>query len=150
MGKSLYTAGDLAAAMAINPYLKVFSANGSYDAVTPFFQTILNFENMPLSEPRARSNLEIHNYPSGHMIYLDNGSRSAMKTDLAAFYSSGVQPVAASNRRRKLAALAIRRIAGASTAPPTEPAGHRHKQESVVLLPELDATGHLQKRGFDG
>ena len=52
----LYTAGDLAAAMALNPYLKVFSANGYYDAVTPFFQTVLNFENMPLSDPHARNN----------------------------------------------------------------------------------------------
>ena len=82
----LYTAGDLAAAMALNPYLKVFSANGYYDAVTPFFQTILNFENMPLSDPHARNNLTIHNYPSGHMVYLDNESRSSMRADLAAFY----------------------------------------------------------------
>jgi carboxypeptidase C (cathepsin A) len=83
---SLYTAGDLAAAMALNPYLRVFSANGYYDAVTPFFQTILNFENMPLEDPQTRQNLTVRNYPSGHMIYLDNESRSAMKHDLAAFY----------------------------------------------------------------
>jgi carboxypeptidase C (cathepsin A) len=83
---SLYTAGDLAAAMALNPYLKVFSANGYYDAITPFFQTILNFENMPLEDPRGRQNLTVQNYPSGHMVYLDNESRSAMKHDLAAFY----------------------------------------------------------------
>jgi len=85
---SLYTAGDLAAAMALNPYLKVFAASGYYDAVTPFFQTMLNFENMPLSNPQARGNLTIRTYPSGHMIYLDNESRAAMKADLAAFYES--------------------------------------------------------------
>ena len=85
---SLYTAGDLAASMALNPYLKVFSANGYYDAVTPFFQTIMNFEAMPLADPRARSNLTIRNYPSGHMIYLDGASRTGMKTDLAKFYDS--------------------------------------------------------------
>ncbi|MCW3477711.1 S10 family peptidase [Limobrevibacterium gyesilva] len=83
---SLYTAGDLAAAMTLNPYLKVFSANGYYDAVTPFFQTILNFENMPLKSPHAHGNLTIHNYPSGHMVYLDDKSRSGMKSDLAEFY----------------------------------------------------------------
>jgi carboxypeptidase C (cathepsin A) len=83
---SLYTAGDLAAAMALNPYLKVFSANGYFDAVTPFFQTILNFESMPLKNPHARNNLVTHNYPSGHMIYLDDPSRSAMKSDLVSFY----------------------------------------------------------------
>jgi carboxypeptidase C (cathepsin A) len=83
---SLYTAGDLAAAMALNPYLKVFSANGYYDAVTPFLQTILNFENMPLESPEARANLTVRNYPSGHMIYLDDASRTQMKSDLAKFY----------------------------------------------------------------
>jgi carboxypeptidase C (cathepsin A) len=85
---SLYTAGDLAAAMALNPYLKVFSANGYYDAVTPFFQTILNFEKMPLKEPHARGNLTVHRYPSGHMVYLDDKSRAEMKSDLAAFYAA--------------------------------------------------------------
>jgi len=81
-------AGDLAAAMALNPYLKVFSANGYYDAVTPFFQTILNFESMPLVDSHAQGNLTVRNYPSGHMIYLDNDSRTAMKADLAQFYQS--------------------------------------------------------------
>jgi carboxypeptidase C (cathepsin A) len=88
---NLYTTGDLAAAMALNPYLKVFSANGYYDAVTPFFQTILNFENMPLTgatREAALSNITVRNYCSGHMIYLDGKSRTAMKADLAKFYES--------------------------------------------------------------
>lgn len=84
---TLYTAGDLAAAMSLNPNLKVFSANGYYDAVTPFFQTILNFEGMPLKGPHTADRIEMRNYPSGHMIYLDNASRSAMKRDLAGFYA---------------------------------------------------------------
>ncbi len=86
--ESLYTAGDLAAAMALNPYLKVFSANGYYDAVTPFFQTVMNFRTMPLKDPHAIGNLSIHHYPSGHMVYLDDESRSEMKSDLAAFYQA--------------------------------------------------------------
>ena len=93
-GNFLYTAGDLAAAMALNPYLRVFSANGYYDAVTPFFQTILTFDDMPLDDPIARQNLQIHNYPSGHMIYLDDASRSAMKTQLAPFYDEASKPPA--------------------------------------------------------
>jgi hypothetical protein len=63
----LNTAGDLAAAMELNPYLKVFSANGYYDAVTPFFQTKLNFDEMPCSEKR-RDEIQTVNYASGHMI----------------------------------------------------------------------------------
>jgi carboxypeptidase C (cathepsin A) len=96
---SLYSAGDLAAAMALNPYLKVFSANGYYDAVTPFFQTVLNFEHMPLVSPQARSNLTIRHYPSGHMIYLDNESRTGMKSDLTRFYESAAPSVAAVEAR---------------------------------------------------
>ena len=55
---SLYTAGDLAAAMAVNLYIRVFSANVYHDAVTPFFQTILNFGYMPLDDPQARQNFD--------------------------------------------------------------------------------------------
>lgn len=83
----LYTAGDLAAAMALNPYLRIFSANGYYDAVTPYFQTIINFEAMPLDARDIESKLCIRNYPSGHMVYLDSASRIAMKKDLAIFLS---------------------------------------------------------------
>jgi len=85
---ALYTAGDLAASMALNPYLKVFLANGYFDAVTPFFQTALDLENMPLSDARARQNLVKRCYSSGHMIYLDDESRTAMKNDLAEFYDT--------------------------------------------------------------
>jgi len=94
-GGSLYTAGDLAAAMSVNPYLRVFSANGYYDSVTPFFQTLINFQNMPLGSAQIESNLTVHNYPSGHMVYLDNASRTAMKADLSSFYGEAQTHVAA-------------------------------------------------------
>jgi carboxypeptidase C (cathepsin A) len=74
--------------MAANPDLKVFSANGYFDAVTPFFQTKLTLDAMPLVDQNARANLTIRNYPSGHMIYLDGDSRTAMKSDLTALYDA--------------------------------------------------------------
>jgi hypothetical protein len=43
---------------------------------------------MPLKDPHARGNLTVHNYPSGHMVYLDDKSRTEMKSDLVAFYQS--------------------------------------------------------------
>ena len=49
---TLYTAGDLAASMELNPYLKVFCANGYYDAVTPFFQTYVGFRKYADRQPR--------------------------------------------------------------------------------------------------
>lgn len=93
-GDTLYTAGDLAASMALNPYLRVFSANGYYDAVTPFLQTRLTFESMPVSTGDL-ARLTVRNYPSGHMVYLDNASRTAMKADLAPFYAGAVPSAAA-------------------------------------------------------
>ena len=86
-GSGLYTVGDLAGSIALNPSLKVFCANGYYDAVTPFFQTLLDLKNMPLNhDDPALDNLTIRNYESGHMIYLDDKSRTLMKRDLADFY----------------------------------------------------------------
>jgi carboxypeptidase C (cathepsin A) len=101
---TLYTAGDLAATMAANPYLMVLSANGYFDSVTPFFQTKLTLDGMPLQDPKIRANLTIRNYPSGHMIYLDGTSRTAMKSDLAAMYDAVFADVSA---RRRAATVAV-------------------------------------------
>jgi carboxypeptidase C (cathepsin A) len=100
---TLYTAGDLAATMAANPDLLVLSANGYYDSVTPFFQTRLTLDAMPLVDAHARANLTIRNYPSGHMIYLDGASRTALKADLAAMYDRATARNAA--RLRAMAML---------------------------------------------
>ena len=111
---SLYTAGDLAAAMSVNPYLRVFSANGYYDSVTPFFQTILNFQNMPLGSGPSQNDLTVRNYPSGHMVYLDNASRTAMKADLSSFYgqaqahAEAIESAARSGRERATVADIVR------------------------------------------
>ncbi len=82
----LYTAGDLAATMSLNPDLIVFQASGYYDSITPFYQTDLDIKAMEM-DPALQKNITTERYPSGHMIYLDGKSRSAMKSDLAKFYS---------------------------------------------------------------
>jgi len=81
--------------MSVNPYLRVFSANGYYDGVTPFFQTLINFQNMPLASAQIESNLTFHNYPSGHMVYLDDASRTAVRADLSSFFGEAQTHVAA-------------------------------------------------------
>jgi carboxypeptidase C (cathepsin A) len=98
----LYTAGDLAATMSLNVDLKVFSANGYYDSVTPFHQTVLDLQSMPLGAAALQKNLTVRHYPSGHMIYLDGPSRTAMKADLTAFYASTTADRAAVARIRAL------------------------------------------------
>jgi carboxypeptidase C (cathepsin A) len=100
----LYTAGDLAAVMALNPDLKVLSANGFYDFVTPFYQTVLDLQQMPLVSQQVRQNLAARFYPSGHMVYLDGASRTALKADLAHMYDSTVSNTDALGRIRALQA----------------------------------------------
>ncbi|MBV9325120.1 MAG: peptidase S1, partial [Chloroflexi bacterium] len=98
----LYTAGDLAALMALNVDLKVLSANGYFDSVTPFSQTTTDLQNMPLSDANVRKNLTVRYYPSGHMVYLDGNSRTALKADLATLYTSTTSDRASVGRIRAL------------------------------------------------
>ena len=48
--------------MSVNPYLRVFSANGYFDAVTLFLQTILSFESMPVASRSDLDRLTVRNY----------------------------------------------------------------------------------------
>ena len=98
----LYTAGDLAAVMALNIDLKVLSANGFYDFVTPFYQTIIDLQQMPLIDKTVRENLSAKFYPSGHMIYLDGPSRTQLKADLAKMYEAATTDHQAMGRIRAL------------------------------------------------
>ena len=100
----LYTAGDLAATMSLNVDLKVLSANGYYDFVTPFFQTVLDLQAMPIADKAVRANLTTTFYPSGHMVYLDGASRTRLKGDVAAMMDGAVSNHAAVTRIRALQA----------------------------------------------
>lgn len=78
------TIPDLAAAMTLNPALKVMAMSGYYDLATPFYQTELD-----LARLGANPNIVIRNYHGGHMSYLDNAARRAARIDLGAFYQMG-------------------------------------------------------------
>ncbi|WP_082751449.1 hypothetical protein [Burkholderia sp. MSMB1459WGS] len=84
---NLNTVTDLAAIMGINPDLKVFQASGYFDDVTPWYQTRIDLQNMQI-DPALRKNLQINEYPSGHMIYLDPESRTALRSDLLKFFQA--------------------------------------------------------------
>ena len=79
------TIPDLAAAMAHDAKLKVFSANGYHDLVTPFYTTELD-----LARLGADPNIGVHFYQGGHMTYLDDVARPLEKADLAAFYQAAL------------------------------------------------------------
>jgi carboxypeptidase C (cathepsin A) len=80
---------DLSAAMRINPYLKLMSANGYYDMATPFFSTEYDLNHMLLG-PDLQKNIEFHYYPSGHMVYLNPDALHALKRDTADFINRAV------------------------------------------------------------
>ncbi|MES2319137.1 MAG: peptidase S10 [Pseudomonadota bacterium] len=77
------TIPDLAAAMTINPALKVVAMSGYYDLATPYHQTELD-----LARLGPNPNILIRNYGSGHMSYLDNTARQAQRVDMLALYNS--------------------------------------------------------------
>ncbi len=79
------TVPDLAAAFAHNPKLKVFSANGYHDLVTPFYTT-----EMDLARLGANPNITVRFYSGGHMTYLDDAARVQQRADLAQFYQSAI------------------------------------------------------------
>lgn len=92
------TVPDLAAALALNPALRVLALNGYHDLATPFHQT-----ERDLDRVAPRSRVQSLSYAGGHMTYLDDTSRRAQKADLAAFYRSAA--AAALARRDALEAV---------------------------------------------
>ncbi|HEY0063340.1 MAG TPA: peptidase S10 [Telluria sp.] len=83
-GKSLPdTIPDVAAAMTLNPALKVVAMSGYYDLATPFYQTELD-----LARLGNNPNIQIKNYASGHMSYLDDATRRMQRDDMVTLYNS--------------------------------------------------------------
>ncbi|MES2960554.1 MAG: peptidase S10 [Pseudomonadota bacterium] len=84
-GKALPdTLPDLAAALLLNPALRVLAISGRHDLATPFHQTELD-----LARLGAVPTLALRDYPGGHMTYLDDASRVRSRADLDTFYRSG-------------------------------------------------------------
>ncbi|MEP7155373.1 MAG: peptidase S10 [Betaproteobacteria bacterium] len=75
------TIPDLAAALTLNPRLKVLSLSGYHDLATPFYQT-----EMDLARLGNNPNVQVRNYIGGHMTYLTDASRMQQKADLVQFY----------------------------------------------------------------
>lgn len=82
-------ADTLREAMAKNPYLKVFVANGYYDLATPFFATTYTFDHLGL-DPSRRENVSMAYYEAGHMMYIQKKSLLQLKKDLTTFYASAL------------------------------------------------------------
>ncbi len=77
-------AETLRQAMTINPYLKVYVANGYFDLATPYFATEYTFNSLGL-DPSLRANLRLGYYEAGHMMYIHIPSLARLKQELADF-----------------------------------------------------------------
>ncbi|MBI5838926.1 MAG: peptidase S10 [Chloroflexi bacterium] len=82
-------AETLRQAMTVNPYLKIFVANGYYDLGTPYFATEYTFNHLGLDE-NLRDNVTMEYYDAGHMMYIHMPSLKGMKRDLSKFIKSAV------------------------------------------------------------
>lgn len=76
-------------AMSINPYLRVFIANGFYDLATPYLATQYTFSHLGLDES-LQANVSMAYYEAGHMMYIHVPSLAQLKQDLVKFMREAI------------------------------------------------------------
>jgi carboxypeptidase C (cathepsin A) len=79
---------DLVQAMVANPNMVVQVENGYYDMATPFFPAEFTMSHLAISE-RLQDNITLNYYESGHMMYLRDEDRRALRDNLVSFISRG-------------------------------------------------------------
>ena len=77
-------------AMAKNPYMKIFVAQGYFDMATPFYAAEYTFSAMNL-DPSLRKNINFEYYEAGHMMYIEKNSLAKLKRDASAFIQRSIQ-----------------------------------------------------------
>jgi carboxypeptidase C (cathepsin A) len=82
-------AETLRKAMNVNPFLRVFVANGYYDLATPYLATEYTFNHLSLP-PERQEAITMAYYEAGHMMYLHRPSLAQLKEDLATFMEGSV------------------------------------------------------------
>jgi carboxypeptidase C (cathepsin A) len=88
---------DLAVAMKQNPNLKVMMNGGYYDLATPYFAAVFELHQLPIQDS-LQGNIEMHFYPSGHMVYAHEPDLKALHANVAAFIEKTKGGTAASSR----------------------------------------------------
>ncbi len=81
---------DLAQAMVANPHMVVQVENGYYDMATPFFPAEFTMSHLGISE-RLRANITLKYYEAGHMMYLRDQDRVALRDNLVSFLDNGMR-----------------------------------------------------------
>lgn len=80
----IYMSGKLRGLIEKNPSLKVMVLSGIYDLATPYFAADYTLKHLKLN-PALRSNIQIHRYEAGHMMYLNPSAHAKIKCDLIHF-----------------------------------------------------------------
>lgn len=83
------TSQALKTAMAKNPFMKVFVAQGYYDMATPYFAAEYSISALNL-DPSLRKNISFAYYEAGHMMYIEKTSLRKLKDDAARFIQSSL------------------------------------------------------------
>jgi len=78
------TARDLSKVLRLNPSLKVLVASGYYDLVTPFFDAEYTLNRHSITADR----IAYRYYGGGHMMYVNEPSRTALLEDVREFVTA--------------------------------------------------------------
>jgi carboxypeptidase C (cathepsin A) len=84
---------NLERAFAKNPYMRLFVAEGYYDAATPYFAVEYTLAHMSVDPRVAHNNITTDRFTAGHMMYIDAPSMSKLRSDLQRFYDAAEHPV---------------------------------------------------------
>lgn len=83
---------DLAAAMKVNPRLKVQFHGGYFDLATPYFEGVYEMKHLQIPE-KLQANISYKFYESGHMVYIHEPALKALHDNVAEFIKSTSLPM---------------------------------------------------------
>jgi carboxypeptidase C (cathepsin A) len=81
---------SLRAAMAKNPYMKLYVAQGYFDLATPFYATQYTLAHLQL-QPVIEQNVSTGLYSAGHMMYIKADELAKLKSDVAQFMQAALK-----------------------------------------------------------
>ncbi len=85
---------NLERAFAKNAYMRLFVAEGYYDAATPYFSVEYTLAHLSVDPAVRQHNITTERYAAGHMMYIDEPSMKKLRSDLNRFISAAVSQAA--------------------------------------------------------
>ncbi|HEX7020692.1 MAG TPA: hypothetical protein VF159_11805, partial [Gemmatimonadaceae bacterium] len=82
---------NLERAFAKNAFMKLFVAEGYYDAATPYFAVDYTLSHLSIDPSVAKNNITVERYAAGHMMYIDEASMKKLRSDLAKFFNAALK-----------------------------------------------------------